>query len=429
MKRVAIRDNRNIFPFNEPARDLRILNKPLKVHQRDCLVQYCDVALEYDRIKDIPPADDSEMLVYQDNLFFDESFIRSFIRRARASKRACRVSFARDDLAITKHAVYLQEDIQLQDDVYVGNMWYFPHGVEDDPHTLLMRTDAREIGYYHVPTYMADEKGEIVQYVPMRAFLSIEHWYHVFVANTTFGIFAEGARFEARASRLKTRLKVLLRGMWERKQVLSTSGLVVVGKNTSINPTARIQGPTWIGDNCYIGPGVVIQNSIIGNNVNLMQGVQVMLSVVSDNCYLPFRAAVMFSTLMERCTVAQNACLQLCVLGRGTFVGAGTTFTDFNLIPKPMSVMRNGKLEPTGTTVMGSCVGHNCRIGAGLLFYPGRAIESDTVLVCSDRRSVVDKNVSYAQSDHHTLVGGQLHRPLYRPEGREDGGSEVDRLW
>jgi carbonic anhydrase/acetyltransferase-like protein (isoleucine patch superfamily) len=150
-----------------------------------------------------------------------------------------------------------------------------------------------------------------------------------------------------------------------------------------------------------------------------MQGTQVMLSVVSDNCYLPFRAAVMFSTLMERCTVAQNACLQLCVLGRGTFVGAGTTFTDFNLIPKPMSVMRNGKLEPTGTTVMGSCVGHNCRIGAGLLFYPGRAIESDTVLVRSDERSVITKNVTYDESDHHTLDSGELHKPLYRLEEQD----------
>jgi NDP-sugar pyrophosphorylase family protein len=263
---------------------------------------------------------------------------------------------------------------------------------------------------------MADERGEIIQYVPLRAFLSIEHWFHIHVANTTFGIFAEGARFEARARGLGTRLRVLLRGMWERKQVLSTSRLVVVGKNTTINPTAQIQGPTFIGDNCYIGPGVVIQNSIIGNNVNLMQGTQVMLSVISDNCYLPFRAAVMLSTLMERCIVAQNACLQLCVIGRGTFVGAGTTFTDFYLIPKPMSVMRNDQLEHTGTTVMGSCVGHNCRIGAGLLFYPGRAIESDTVLIRSEERSVIARNVTYDQSDHHELHNGEAHHPLYRPD-------------
>jgi NDP-sugar pyrophosphorylase family protein len=202
--------------------------------------------------------------------------------------------------------------------------------------------------------------------------------------------------------------------MWERRQALSTSNLVVVGKNCSINPTAQIQGPTWIGDNCYIGPGVVIQNSYIGNNVNLMQGVQVMLSVVSDNCYLPFRAALMFSALMERCIVAQNACLQFCVLGRGTFVGAGTTFTDFNMIPKPMTVMRDGVLEPTHWPVVGSAVGHNCRIGSGLVFFPGRAIESDTVLIRSDERAVIDRNVTYDQSDHHHLAEGNLHRPLYQ---------------
>jgi len=31
--------------------------------------------------------------------------------------------------------------------------------------------------------------------------------------------------------------------------------------------------------------------------------------------------------------VAQNTCLQMCVIGRNTFIGAGSTFTDFNLLP------------------------------------------------------------------------------------------------
>jgi carbonic anhydrase/acetyltransferase-like protein (isoleucine patch superfamily) len=420
MKRVVLLDNRLIFPFNEPARELRVLNKPLKVHQRDCLVPYCDSVLEYERLDQVPRDDRSEMLVYQDNVFFDPFFVDTFVAEARRRERACRVAFARDDLAITKHALYLQDDIHLEEDVYVGNMWYFPHGVEDEAEPLVVDTGAREIGYYHVPTYMAHERGEIVYYVPTRAFLSIEHWFHIFLANTPFGIFADGARMETQAKRVSTRLRLLLQGMWERKQVLSTSQVVVVGKNTSINPTAQIQGPTFIGENCYIGPGVVIQNSIIGNNVNLMQGAQVMLSVVSDNCYLPFRAAIMMSTLMERCIVAQNACLQICVVGRGTFIGSGTTFTDFNLVPKTIYTMRNGKLESTGTSVAGGCVGHNCRIGAGLIFYPARVVESDTILLRSDERAVISKNVTYDQSDHHKWQDAHLHRPLYRPNGQQE---------
>ena len=418
MKRVAIRDNRHIFPFNEAARELRILNKPLKLHQQDCLLAHCDTMIEYNSLDEIPRDDRSEMLVYQDNLFFDQAFIDRFVQRAKRLGKACRVAFLQTDQAITAHALELQEGIHLEGEHYVGNLWYLPHGIEgtqDAPvEHCVIDTRPQEIGYYHVPTYFASENGDVVQYVPLQAFLSIEHWFHVYVANVTFGIFAEGARFERRAKGLRTRLKVLLRGMWERKQVLSTSELVVVGKNTIINPTAQIQGPTRIGDNCYIGPGVVIQNSIIGNNVNLMQGVQIMLSVISDSCYLPFRAAVMFSALMERCIVAQNACLQFCVLGRGTFVGAGTTFTDYNLIPKPMMVTRNDQLEPTNWPVVGSCVGHNCRIGAGLVFYPGRAIESDTVLVRSDERQVITKNVTYDQSDHHKLDTDKRHQPLYQ---------------
>ena len=358
------------------------------------------------------------MLVYQDNLFFDQPFIDAFIAEARHRQRACRVAFSRNDRAITRHAIYLQDGIRLKGDVYVANLWYFPHGIEDDPDPLIIDTQAVEMGNYHVPTYMADEKGEIVYYVPKRAFLSIEHWFHILIANTPFGIWAIGARFEAQTSSAWFRLKQLWRGMVERKQVLSTSGLVVVGKNTNINPTARIQGPSFIGDNCYIGPDVVIHNSVIGNNVNLQQGVQVMLSVISDNCFLPFRAATYLTTLMERCVVAQNTCLQMCVIGRGTFIGAGTTFTDFNLVPKPVLTMRNGKLETTGSTVAGGCVGHNCRIGAGLVVYPGRIIESDAVLLRSEERAVVSHNVSFEQSDHHGWRDRTLHTPLYRPQAK-----------
>jgi hypothetical protein len=103
MKRVVIQDNRTVFPFNEPARDLRILNKPLKVHQQDCLVNYCDQMIEVERLDQIPRADRSEMLVYQDNVFFDQPFIDTFIAQARQHGRACRVAFSPHDQAITPH--------------------------------------------------------------------------------------------------------------------------------------------------------------------------------------------------------------------------------------------------------------------------------------------------------------------------------------
>jgi len=412
MKKVIIRDRTKISPFNEPARDLRVLNKPLWLYQRDVLAKYCTMEIEVDSFQEIT-FDDEEVLVYRDNLFFDGPFIDAFITAGRASGKACQVAFALDDKAIVTHALPLQDGIRREGDVYVADLWYFPRGTKEKPTPLVIDTQAAEIGFYNIPAYMAADAKDLVYRVPLRAFLSVENWVHVLMANSPFGILAEGARLERDLSRPSVQLKILARSLLERKQILSCSALVRVGKNIQIDPTAIIQGPTLIGDNVKIHAGAVIVNSIIGNNVNVMPGTQLCLSVVSDGCYMLFRSALFMSVMMERSTVAQNACLHLCVIGRDSFVGAGTTFTDFNLIPKPLRTMHRGALCPVGRTVMGGCVGHNCRIGSDLTIYPCRTIESDCVLVRSDKRAVITKNVSYEESDHHHLRGGHRHPRLY----------------
>ena len=43
------------------------------------------------------PQQRDEMIVYRDNLFFDEEYIRIFITLARKKKTACRAAFSADD--------------------------------------------------------------------------------------------------------------------------------------------------------------------------------------------------------------------------------------------------------------------------------------------------------------------------------------------
>jgi carbonic anhydrase/acetyltransferase-like protein (isoleucine patch superfamily) len=151
-----------------------------------------------------------------------------------------------------------------------------------------------------------------------------------------------------------------------------------------------------------------------------MQGVQLMLSVVGDGSYLPFRSALFMTTLMENSMVAQNTCLQACVVGRDTFIGAGNTFTDFNLLAKPLKVFHHGELHDVGLPVIGGCVGHNCRIGSGHIIYPARTIESDVVLFAKQERTIVTKNIAYEDSDHHGYPGqghvAQYHREAERKQ-------------
>ena len=413
MRKVIVRDRRKIPPFNEPARELPVLNKPLWLHQKDILDPFCKSEIEVDFASQIPDAEYEETLVYRDNLFFDEAFVAAFLSQARYMGKACRVAFSLDDEVITTHALPLQSGIRREGDVYVANMWYYPRGLEEMTRPLVIDCGAYEFGSYRVPTHMSTQKGDLVFQIPFRAFLSIENWVHIYVANCLFGVLAEGARMERSLSKLSVLARIFWRSLLERRQILSCSHLVKVGRNTQIDPTAVIQGPTIIGDNVYIGAGVVISNCIIGNHASILHGNELLISVVGDRCYLPFRSSLFMSTLMEDTMVAQNACLQFSVVGRDSFIGAGTTFTDFKLIPRPLQTMHRGELQEVGMTVLGGCVGHHCRIGADLTVYPARTIESDVILTRTDERAVISTNVSFEESDHLSWPEEGFHPRLY----------------
>ncbi len=237
-----------------------------------------------------------------------------------------------------------------------------------------------------------------------------------------FGLFKRANRYEVRSNTDPIfKLQITARALYEGRQVLECSEMVKVGKGCTIDPHAIIHGPTTIGDNVTIGAGTVIENCIIGNNVNISQDVQLMLSVVGDGTFLPFRAALFETTIMDNSMVAQNTCLQMCVVGRNTFIGAGSTFTDYNLLPDPIKTLDgNENLKPTNLPVLGGAVGHNCRIGAGMIVYPARTIESDVVIAASKERRVIDKDVKYEDSDHHKMKNSHLHKRLYPRRGESD---------
>ncbi len=424
MHKIILRDPRPIHPFNEPARDLRIQNKPLWLYQRDVLAPYTDWELEIQAGEPLPDVD-GPCLVYRDNLFFDSAYIDAFLYRAQRSHHPCQAAFSKRDLAFTEHAHPLSTSYREQDDVFLADLWYYPNGIAPDPQPLVVDLEPREAGYYHVPTYMAHEQGDLTFQVPLRSLIAIDCWVHVFIADIVFGQFKRAQRYSQRLEHdLRFKLAILKTALLEGKQVLSSSGLVKIGQNCTIHPGAQIHGPTIIGDNVTIDAGVVIENCLIGSNVTVGQGSQLMLSVVGDGTFLPFRSALFMTTLMDNSMVAQNTCLQMCVIGRNTFLGAGSTFTDFNLLPTPLKALDgNGELNLANRPVLGGCVGHNCRIGAGMIVFPARTIESDVVLIASGERRVIDQDIRYEDSDHLKYPFAHLHKANYRPSSGVDRDS------
>jgi UDP-N-acetylglucosamine diphosphorylase / glucose-1-phosphate thymidylyltransferase / UDP-N-acetylgalactosamine diphosphorylase / glucosamine-1-phosphate N-acetyltransferase / galactosamine-1-phosphate N-acetyltransferase len=417
MLKIILPSRKLISPFRESARDLRIQNQPLWLLQREALAPYITRELELQPHEPMPQKHEP-MLVYRDNLFFDRHFIEEFISQAVRKNRPVRAAFSADDPAFREHALPLSTSYTSAGSRYLADLWYYPRGPMADVDPLVVDMEAREVGYYHVPSYMAGERGDLVFQVPKKAMIAIDSWVHIFIADVVFGLFKRGNRFELRLNEdLAYKLKVMSTALYEGRQILECSELVQVGKNCVIDPRAVIHGPTTIGDNVTVGAGAVIENCIIGNNVNVSQDCQLMLSVVGDGTFLPFKSALFMTTIMDNSMVAQNTCLQMCVVGRNTFVGAGSTFTDYNLIPSAIRAMDgNNELKPSNRPVLGGCVGHNCRIGAGMIVYPARTIESDVVLAASKERRVIDKNIRFEDSDHHKMKNSSQHKVLYQKQ-------------
>jgi UDP-N-acetylglucosamine diphosphorylase / glucose-1-phosphate thymidylyltransferase / UDP-N-acetylgalactosamine diphosphorylase / glucosamine-1-phosphate N-acetyltransferase / galactosamine-1-phosphate N-acetyltransferase len=418
MLKIILQDPRYLTPFNERARDLRVLNKPLWLIQRDTLAPYTNQELELGPGEPLPETAEP-CLVYRDNLYFDSNYIDAFLSEAQSRKHASRAAFSASDPAFREHALPLSNSYTEEDDLFLADLWYFPGGPRAEADPLVIDLQATEAGYYHVPTYMAYEQGELVFQVPLRSLIAIDSWVHIFVADVIFGLFGRGARFEARLKQeLLFKLGILARAMFEGKQVLESASLVKIGKGCVIDPHAIIHGPTTIGNNVTINAGAVIENCVIGDNVNISQDCQLMLSVIGDGAFLPFRSSIFMTTIMDNSMVAQNTCLQMCVIGRNTFLGSGTTFTDYNLLPRPIRALDgNRRLSIANRPVLGGCVGHNCRLGSGMIIFPARTIESDVVLLASTERRVIDRDVRYEDSDHHKLPYANLHPRLYPRPG------------
>jgi UDP-N-acetylglucosamine diphosphorylase / glucose-1-phosphate thymidylyltransferase / UDP-N-acetylgalactosamine diphosphorylase / glucosamine-1-phosphate N-acetyltransferase / galactosamine-1-phosphate N-acetyltransferase len=418
MLKIILQSKRSIPPFNEPARDLRIQNKPLWLAQRDVLSRYAQHETELPPGARLPKTHEA-CLVYRDNLYFDDFYLQAFLQEATRRKHPSRAAFTIKDPAFREHLLPLSCSYARVGEFYLADLWYYPNGPEVDAEPLVIDLQSREIGYYHVPSYMASEQGDLIYQVPLRSLMAIDSWVHIFIADMVFGLFGRGARFEDRLNKDPLfKLQIFGSAIFEGRQVLESSGVVQVGRNCVIDPTAIIHGPTTIGDNVTVGAGAVIENCIIGDNVNVSQGCQLMLSVIGDGTFLPFRASLFMTTIMDNSMVAQNTCLQMCVVGRNSFIGAGNTFTDFNLLSAPIKARDgNGDLKTSNRPVLGGCVGHNCRIGSGMIIYPARMIESDVILFANKERRVIDHDITFEESDHHHLSAGSSHPRLYPRPG------------
>jgi hypothetical protein len=88
LQKYVIEDRRHVPPFNEPASELSIMGKRLKLHQADLLQEYfgdqleARVGLPIQALQEVPRGS-GPCVVYRDSVYFDKEYFHAFYTQAR----------------------------------------------------------------------------------------------------------------------------------------------------------------------------------------------------------------------------------------------------------------------------------------------------------------------------------------------------------
>jgi mannose-1-phosphate guanylyltransferase/phosphomannomutase len=97
-----------------------------------------------------------------------------------------------------------------------------------------------------------------------------------------------------------------------------------LGKGSSVHPSARLEGPAFIGENCTIERGVVVAPyTTIGANTQVAEWAEIERSVIGENAYLGPSVHVEGAVLGRSCDLRRGArCEPGAVVGEGCLIGA-----------------------------------------------------------------------------------------------------------
>ena len=375
MDAFVLKTSRVLTPWNDHVASVPVHNLPLH-HALPAALSLGGAENVFVDVARGEVGEAGEALVTTDDLWITPELVAAFVRKARSYGKASILAVRRG--LFTEFTSPLQHLREVDPGggaclvyplVWVPDISRWTPGgdlVEEEQLTPLpidLEVRPMEIPVHKV--FSADEKFLLP--LTHLACVRICHWMHILRANQV-GLLAWGARlFAVQPHRL----------VWAAIRAMSVNKFKVMqklttrGRGCEIHPSAVIEAST-LGDNVEVGAGAVIRFSHLGNGVRISDQANVQYSVLGDG------ATVARMGMLQSCVLFPGANsghygLQLCVVGRDTFVGGEVILGDFR--PEgTIKVRHEGELHSTGTRVLGCAVGHDCQIMMRATFYAGREI-------------------------------------------------------
>ena len=183
--------------------------------------------------------------------------------------------------------------------------------------------------------------------IPISVFLYDKEWHTV---KYPFHVLSLSGFFLSQA-----KTKISRKAIISKKAPLSGKG-IVIKKDVRVLPGATIVGPCYIGENTLVGSNCLVRNANIEKNCDIGFGTEVARSVLSP------------------CVSAHSSYIGDSVISTKVNFGAFSCTTNLRLDHKNIQIKIKNKTLDSGAKKLGSFIGSDAQIGAGVFLSPGKLV-------------------------------------------------------
>lgn len=227
-------------------------------------------------------------------------------------------------------------------------------------------------GEYELPDYIrAYVKKEKLHFVVGRNWFPITYPWDILDVNEFF---------LKKGSLASQKRKKDIKGKIEKNCQIKDS--VIIQKGTVVKSGTYIEGPVFIGRDCELGPNCYVRKfTTIGDNCRIGQGVEINNSIIGKNSRISHLSYVGDSIVGENC-----------------LVGGGTITANLRFDEKEIQTEIRGEKINTGKKKLGCVLGDNSKIGINVSFMPGTLVGANAVIWPNTlvRRNVPDKVIFHS---------------------------------
>ena len=147
------------------------------------------------------------------------------------------------------------------------------------------------------------------------------------------------------------------------KVTLVNSHKISIGKGTTLEPGAFIQGPCIIGNHCQIRHGAYLRPYLITGN----------------HCVLGHSVELKHAILLDYACVAHFNYVGDSIIGNHVNLGAGVVCANLRLDRKEVVVQLGKKKARSGLKKLGAVIGDGSQIGCNSVINPGTLLRKKTL--------------------------------------------------